>query len=150
MEDLLKLDELSLEVGYALVTLVDQQRGGQLLARVRALRSGLAQQLGFIVPPVHITNNARLKPHEYVISLRGVEVARWEMQPGQMLAIGSDPNPQPIAGTATREPAFGVSALWVSPARQSEALAKGSPPSIKRRCWPRTWRRLSSNMPPNC
>lgn len=125
LEDLLKLDELSLEVGYALVPMVDQQRGGQLLARVRALRSNLAQQLGFIVPAVHITDNARFKPQEYVVSLRGVEVARWEMQAEKMLAISSDAAPSPLAGTATREPAFGVAALWITPALQSEALAKG-------------------------
>ena len=72
LEDLLKLDELSLEVGYGLVPLVDTQQGGQLLPRVRALRNNLALQLGFIVPPVHITDNLRLKPREYVIALRGV------------------------------------------------------------------------------
>jgi len=125
MEELLKLDELSLEVGYALVPLADQQRGGQLLARVRALRGNLAQQLGFIVPPVHITDNARFKPHEYVISLRGVEIARWEMQAERMLAVSSDATPPPLAGTPTCEPAFGVAALWVAPNLQSEALAKG-------------------------
>jgi len=125
IEDLIKLDELSLEVGYALVPLVDQQRGGQLLNRVRALRSNLAQQLGFIVPAVHITDNPRLKPHEYVISLRGVEIARWEMRADDRLAISSDATPVPIAGQATREPAFGVSAAWISPALESDALAKG-------------------------
>lgn len=125
IEDLLKLDELSLEVGYALVPLVDAQHGGQLLARVKALRSNLALQLGFIVPAVHITDNARLKPHEYVISLRGVEIARWEMSDEQMLAISSDVSPEPLVGAPTREPAFGVSALWIAPALQSEALAKG-------------------------
>src|ERR1051326_2285198 len=125
IEDLLKLDELSLEVGYALVPLVDAQHGGQLLARVKALRSNLALQLGFIVPAVHITDNARLKPHEYVISLRGVEIARWEMSDEQMLAISSDVSPAPLVGAPTREPAFGVSALWIAPALQSEALAKG-------------------------
>src|SRR5262249_31409840 len=62
VEELLKLDELSLEVGYGLVPIVDQNQGGQLLARVKALRQNLAQQLGFIVPPVHITDNVRLKP----------------------------------------------------------------------------------------
>ena len=125
IEDLLKLDELSLEVGYALVSLVDAQHGGQLLARVKALRNNLALQLGFIVPAVHITDNARLKPNEYVISLRGVEIARWEMSDEQMLAISSDVSPAPLVGTPTREPAFGVSALWIAPALQSEALAKG-------------------------
>jgi flagellar biosynthesis protein FlhA len=125
LEDLLKLDELSLEVGYALVPLVDAQRGGQMLARVRALRGNLAQQLGFIVPPVHITDNVRLKPHEYVVSLRGVEIARWETHEESLLAISSDAVPPPLAGVPTREPAFGVSALWIISGLQSEALAKG-------------------------
>ena len=125
IEDLLKLDELSLEIGYALIPLVDVQRGGQMLARVRALRGNLAQQLGFIVPSVHITDNARLKPNEYVISLRGVEIARWEMSENHLLAISSDAEPSPLAGTATREPAFGVSALWIVAGLQNEALAKG-------------------------
>jgi flagellar biosynthesis protein FlhA len=125
IEDLLKLDELSLEVGYGLVALVDQQHGGQLLARVRALRSSLALQLGFIVPSVHITDNARLKAREYVISLRGVEIARWEMHEDHLLAISSDANPPALTGTATREPAFGVSALWIVSGLQNEALAKG-------------------------
>ena len=71
-------------MGYSLVPLVDQNQGGQLLARVKALRQNLAQQLGFIVPPVHITDNVRLKPREYTISLRGVEVARWEMYQDQL------------------------------------------------------------------
>jgi flagellar biosynthesis protein FlhA len=125
IEDLLKLDELSLEVGYGLVALVDQEHGGQLLARVRALRSSLALQLGFIVPSVHITDNARLKAREYVVSLRGVEIARWEMHEDHLLAISSDATPPPLAGTATHEPAFGVSALWIIAGLQNEALAKG-------------------------
>ncbi len=125
VEDLLKLDELGLEVGYALVPLVDQQRGGQMLPRVKALRSNLAQQLGFILPPVHITDNARLAPREYVIYLRGVEVARWEMHDDDLLAISSDAAPAPVPGTQTREPAFGVAATWITPALQNEALAKG-------------------------
>jgi flagellar biosynthesis protein FlhA len=125
LEDLLKLDELSLEVGYALVPLVDAQQGGQLLARVRALRSNLALQLGFIVPPVHITDNPRLKPREYVISLRGVEVARWEMHADSLLAISSDPNPPALQGAPTREPAFGVAATWIAPTLQNAALASG-------------------------
>ncbi len=125
IEDLLKLDELSLEVGYALVPLVDVAQGGQLLARVKALRSSLAVQLGFIVPPVHITDNVRLKPREYVISLRGVEVARWEMLEDKVLAISSEVKPPALAGTATREPAFGVSALWIARALEAQALTSG-------------------------
>ncbi|MBZ5679094.1 MAG: flagellar biosynthesis protein FlhA [Acidobacteriia bacterium] len=125
VEDLLKLDELSLEVGYSLVPLVDQNQGGQLLARVRALRQNLAQQLGFIVPPVHITDNVRLKPREYVIALRGVEVARWEMFQDQLMAISSEGAPRPLPGTPTKEPAFGVSALWIPAGLQNQALASG-------------------------
>jgi flagellar biosynthesis protein FlhA len=125
VEDLLKLDELSLEVGYGLVPLVDQNQGGQLLARVKALRQNLAQQLGFIVPPVHITDNVRLKPREYVVSLRGVEVARWEMHQDHLMAISSEGSPRPLPGTPTKEPAFGVAAVWIPAALQNQALASG-------------------------
>jgi flagellar biosynthesis protein FlhA len=125
VEELLKLDELSLEVGYSLVPLVDQNQGGQLLARVKALRQNLAQQLGFIVPPVHITDNVRLKPREYVVSLRGVEVARWEMFQDHLMAISSEGSPRPLPGTPTKEPAFGVAAVWIPPALQNQALASG-------------------------
>jgi flagellar biosynthesis protein FlhA len=125
IEDLLKLDELSLEVGYSLVNLVDVAQGGQLLARVKALRSSLAVQLGFIVPPIHITDNVRLKAREYVISLRGVEVARWEMLEDKVLAISSELKPPPLAGTPTREPAFGVAALWIARALEPQALTAG-------------------------
>ncbi len=125
IEDLLKLDELSIEVGYALVSLVDVAQGGQLLARVKALRSSLAVQLGFIVPPVHITDNVRLKPREYVISLRGVEIARWEMLEDKVLAISSELTPPALAGTPTREPAFGVAALWIARALEPQALTSG-------------------------
>ena len=125
IEDLLKLDELSLEVGYLLVSLVDANQGGQLLARVKSLRSNLALQLGFVVPPIHITDNVRLKPREYVVSLRGVEIARWEMLEDRVLAISSELAPPPLPGTPTREPAFGVSALWIQRALESQALTCG-------------------------
>src|SRR5208337_2561154 len=125
VEDLLKLDELSLEVGYGLVSLVDSNQGGQLLARVRALRQNLAQQLGFIVPPIHITDNVRLKAKEYTIALRGVEVARWELYQDNLLAISSAGSPRPLPGVATKEPAFGVAAMWIPPALQHQALASG-------------------------
>ncbi|HEX3819442.1 MAG TPA: flagellar biosynthesis protein FlhA [Candidatus Sulfotelmatobacter sp.] len=125
VEDLLKLDELSLEVGYGLVPIVDQNQGGQLLSRVKALRQNLAQQLGFIVPPVHITDNVRLKPREYVVSLRGVEVARWEMHQDHLMAISSEGSPRPLPGVPTKEPAFGVAAVWIPSALQNQALAAG-------------------------
>ncbi len=113
LESVLRLDDIHLEVGYALVPLVDQAHGGQLLQRIRALRRHLASQLGFLVPSVHITDNIRLKPREYVVELRGVEVARSEMQQDRLLAISSDPNASPLEGIDTREPAFGVAAKWI-------------------------------------
>ena len=125
IEALLKLDEISLEVGYGLVPLVDQAQGGQLLQRIRALRRHLALQLGFLVPSVHITDNLKLRPREYVLLLRGVEIARWEMQADRLLAISSDPATPALEGIATNEPAFGASALWIVPGLQEQALASG-------------------------
>jgi flagellar biosynthesis protein FlhA len=125
IESLLKLDELSLEVGYALVPLVDQAQGGQLLQRIRALRRHLALQLGFLVPSIHITDNLKLKPREYVVCLRGVEIARWEMYQDRVLAISSEPNPAFLDGFETREPAFGTAAQWIAPNLQELALTKG-------------------------
>jgi flagellar biosynthesis protein FlhA len=125
LDALLKLDDLSLEVGYGLVALVDEKQGGQLLQRVRALRRHLAVQLGFMVPPVHITDNIKLRAREYVISLRGVEVTRWEMQPDCVLAISSESEPPALPGVETKEPAFGVIAKWIAPAQQEQALALG-------------------------
>jgi flagellar biosynthesis protein FlhA len=125
LETLLRLDDLSLEVGYGLVALVDQAQGGQLLARIRALRRHLALQLGFIIPPVHITDNVQLNPREYVIRLRGVEIARWEMAQESLLAISSEATAQPLEGRETREPAFGVPAKWIAPNLRDRALAAG-------------------------
>ena len=125
LETLLRLDEISLEVGYALVPLVDQGQGGQLLQRIRALRKHLALQLGFLVPSVHITDNLKLKPREYVVLLRGVEIARWELQQDRLLAISSDPGAAQLEGLPTQEPAFGASALWIVPGLQEQALANG-------------------------
>ncbi len=125
LEGLLKLDELGLEVGYALVPLVDAKQGGQLLQRVKALRRHLAVQLGFIVPPVHITDNLKLSPREYVVYLRGVEIARWEMRDDCLLAISSEATPPELQGFPTNEPAFGVSARWIVPGLREQALASG-------------------------
>ncbi len=125
LEGLLKLDDISLEVGYALVPLVDAKQGGQLLQRIKALRRHLALQLGFIVPPVHITDNLKLKPREYVVFLRGVEIARWELRDDCLLAISSESEPPEVPGFPTSEPAFGVSARWIVPGLREQALALG-------------------------
>jgi flagellar biosynthesis protein FlhA len=89
------------------------------------LRRHLAAQLGFVIPPVHITDNPQLNPKEYVIRLRGVEIARWEMYQDWLLAISSDVSGRPIDGKDTKEPAFGVAAKWVQSHQREQALAAG-------------------------
>ncbi|WP_396272753.1 flagellar biosynthesis protein FlhA [Granulicella arctica] len=125
LASLLKMDELTLEIGFQLISLVDEKQGGQMLNRVRALRRHLATELGFIVPPVHITDNLRLRPREYVVSLRGVEIARWQTEQNFLLAVNADPKARVLAGIETREPAFGVAARWIQPGLEESALAAG-------------------------
>lgn len=125
IEAALKLDEMRLEVGLGLVPLVDSKQNGQLLGKVRALRKQLASQLGFVVPSIHITDSLTLKEREYVIYLRGVEIARWEMKRDCLLAIGSQASPPPIPGQDTLEPAFNVPAKWIPAAIQAQAIASG-------------------------
>lgn len=125
MDAVLRLDELMLEVGVGLVPLVDAKQGGQLLTRVKSLRKNLAQNLGFLVPSIHITDNLSLKEREYVIYLRGVEIARWEMRRDHLLAINSNPKPNDLPGQETREPAFDSPARWITPDMQAQAIAAG-------------------------
>src|SRR6202043_1363831 len=82
-------------------------------------------QLGFIVPSVHITDNLRLRPREYSILLRGVEIGKWELEAGRVLAVSNDPNPRMIQGKETTEPAFNVPARWIDPKLEDQALAAG-------------------------
>jgi len=125
LAELLKLELLSLEIGFQLIPLVDEKQGGTLLNRVRALRRHLSSEMGFLVPPVHISDNLRLPPREYVISLRGLEIGRWQIDGSQMLAVSGDPNRRPLPGRETREPAFGVPAIWIAPALEEQAIAAG-------------------------
>jgi flagellar biosynthesis protein FlhA len=121
----LRLDELSLEIGFQLIPLVDEKQGGQMLQRVRTLRKHLAGELGFSVPPVHISDNLRLKAREYVFSLRGIEIGRWHAEGNCLLAVSTEAQPRPLPGRETREPAFGAVARWIQPAIENEALAAG-------------------------
>jgi flagellar biosynthesis protein FlhA len=125
LANLLRLEELTLEIGFQLIPLVDEKQGGQLLNRVRALRRHLSAEMGFLVPPVHISDNLRLKPREYLFSLRGMEIGRWQTEGAMLLAVSSDPNRRPLAGKEAREPAFGVPAIWISPALEDQANASG-------------------------
>ncbi len=125
LASLLKVDELTLEIGFQLIPLVDEKQGGQMLNRVRALRRHLATELGFIVPSVHITDNLRLRPREYVVLLRGTEIGRWQTEANSLLAVSSDPRARPLPGIETREPAFGVQAKWIEQGLEEQALAAG-------------------------
>ena len=119
------LDVLEIEVGYELVPLVDSEQRGELTERIRSLRRQLVQEMGFVVPPVHIRDNLQLKPNEYAILLKGVEVARAEVRMGYYLAInpgGADPA---FRGVPTKEPAFGLDALWVAAADREQAQLAG-------------------------
>ncbi len=125
MDAVMKLDELMLEVGVGLVPIVDANQGGQLLARVKALRKSLAQQLGFLVPSIHITDNLALRENEYVVYIRGVEIARWELKRGYVLAISSESGFPNLPGEETKEPAFDVPAKWILKEHQAQAIAAG-------------------------
>ena len=125
LDAVLALDDLTLEVGIGLVPLVNAQQGGQLLARIKSMRKNLAQQLGFLVPSIHITDNLSLRDREYVIYLRGAEVARWELRRDCLLAIGAQLDAADVPGQDTREPAFNSPAKWILPAAQAQAIAAG-------------------------
>jgi flagellar biosynthesis protein FlhA len=125
LASLLRLEELTLEIGFQLIPLVDEKQGGQLLSRVRSLRRHLSSEMGFLVPPVHISDNLRLKPREYLFSLRGMEIGRWQTEGSLLLAVSSDPGRRPLAGKEAREPAFGVPAIWIAPALEDQAVAAG-------------------------
>jgi flagellar biosynthesis protein FlhA len=125
LANLLRLEELTLEIGFQLIPLVDEKQGGQLLSRVRSLRRHLSAELGFLVPPVHISDNLRLRPREYLLSLRGLEVGRWQTEGAMLLAVSGDPGRRPLAGKDAREPAFGVPAVWIAPALEDQAIAAG-------------------------
>jgi flagellar biosynthesis protein FlhA len=125
MASLLKLEDLTLEIGFQLIPLVDEKQGGQLLNRVRTLRRHLSAELGFLIPPVHISDNLRLKPREYLVSLRGIEIGRWQTEGPQLLAVSGESNRRPLPGRETREPAFGVPAIWITPQMEEQAIAGG-------------------------
>lgn len=121
----LQVDDLSLEIGFQLIPLVDENQGGKFLTRVRTLRHQLAGELGFLVPPIHILDDLRLKPREYVFSLRGIEIGRWQIEGNSLLAVSAEPDPRSLPGKETREPTFGVPARWIQPALEDQAIAAG-------------------------
>jgi flagellar biosynthesis protein FlhA len=119
------LDAIGLEVGYGLISLVDAAQGGELLHRIKALRRQLATEMGFIIPAIHIRDNLKLKPDEYNILLKGVEIARGNIMMGHHLVISADEQDMKIKGIPAREPAFGLPALWITDRDRDSAQAKG-------------------------
>lgn len=122
-DEMLVVDPLLIEVGYALVPLIDAARGGDLLERIATLRKRLAGELGLVVPPIRIRDNMRLEAHDYAFVLRGVRVAANEIYPRQLLAVGE--STEPLVGRPTEEPTFGAPALWISPANRTKAQELG-------------------------
>ena len=125
LDAVLKVEPLAVEVGLGLIKLVEGGKTSPLLRRISGIRRQLATDLGYIFPPVRVTDNLSLKPREYLISLKGTEVARYEMPQGMDLAIPVGKTAAPLAGQATREPAFGMPAWWI-PSDQSERARRAN------------------------
>jgi len=125
VEHLLSMDTMELEVGYGLIPLVDREQDGSLLGRIRAIRRQFATELGVIIPPIHIRDNLKLKPSEYRVVIKGVEMARSELMVNHLLAMDPGDVPQKIDGIETREPAFNLPAVWIPPDREEEAKFSG-------------------------
>ncbi len=123
--DVAPLDVLGLEVGYRLIPLVDKSQDGELLRRIRGIRKKFAQEVGFLVSPVHIRDNLELKPNAYRILLKGVEVGSGDAFAGQYLAINPGRVAGTLNGTSTKDPAFGLPAVWIDSAQRDQAQAYG-------------------------
>lgn len=124
-QDVTPVDAIGLEVGYRLIPLVDKTQGGELLARIKGIRKKLSQELGFLVPSVHIRDNLDLPPNEYKISLSGVNVGAADVYPDRDLAINPGQVYGKIQGIETRDPAFGLDALWIERAQREQAESLG-------------------------
>jgi len=124
-DDLRPVDTLGLEVGYRLIALVDKDRQGDLLARIKGVRRKFAQEVGFLPPAVHIRDNLELKPSAYRLTLRGAIVGEGEAFPGMLLAINPGGATQQLIGTATADPAFGLPAVWIEERQRESAQMSG-------------------------
>ncbi len=124
-DDVVPVDTLGLEVGYRLIPLVDKGQDGELLKRIKGLRKKFALDVGFLPPAVHIRDNLELRPNAYVITLKGVEIGRGDAYNGMYLAINPGHANTPLPGTVTRDPAFGLPAVWVESAMREQAQTFG-------------------------
>ena len=119
------LDALGVEIGYSLIPLVDAAQDGELLARVKSIRRQMAQEIGLLLPPVHIQDNMQLKPGQYAIMLKGNEIAGGELLTNYFLAMNPGSADGPIEGIPTTEPTYGLPATWIKENDKDKAIAKG-------------------------
>lgn len=125
LEDILKIEMLELTLGYQLIRLADSAQGGDLLERIRSMRRKIASDFGFLMPQVRIRDNLHLKPTQYEILLKGVNIGDGLIQPDRYLAMDSGMAMGEIEGEPTKEPAFGLDALWIDPALKEDAIING-------------------------
>ncbi|MBF0159793.1 MAG: flagellar biosynthesis protein FlhA [Magnetococcales bacterium] len=125
IENYLAIDLLRLEVGYGLISLVDESQRGDLLDKIRAIRRQFAGDMGFVVPPIHIKDNLQFRPGEYVFLVKGVDVGRGELKAGSFLAMDGGNATGRIEGVPTTEPAFGLPAVWISGSDRERAEMMG-------------------------
>jgi flagellar biosynthesis protein FlhA len=124
-DDLNPIDPIGLEVGYRLIPLVDKNQGGQLMNRIKGIRKKISQELGFLIPPVHIRDNLDLAPTAYQITLFGVTFGEAEIHPERMMAINPGQVFGELAGIKSKDPAFGLDAVWIEPNQREHAQAQG-------------------------
>ena len=122
---MMAVDPLEVEVGYGLIPIVDEQSGGGLLRRITMIRRQIALDLGLVLPTVRVRDNLQHPPNAYVVKLRGVEIARGTLMPGQFLAMDPGTAEGDVPGTETQEPAFGLPARWIAPAQKERAELLG-------------------------
>ncbi len=125
VQDLLQIDPVELEIGYGLIPLVDDKHGGDLMERIRRLRKQAALELGILVPPIRIRDDVRLGANEYVVKVRGSEVARGEVKPRLLLALDTGSVIEETEGERTFDPSFGMPARWIPPKARVDAEAGG-------------------------
>jgi len=124
-DDVQPVDTVGLEVGYRLIPLVDKSQGGELLGRIKGIRKRLSQEIGFLVPSVHIRDNLDLRPNGYRIAIMGVTCGEGEIHPDRELAINPGQVFGSIEGIATKDPAFGLDAIWIDPGSRDQAQTLG-------------------------
>ncbi|MGE0738580.1 flagellar biosynthesis protein FlhA [Sulfurimonas sp.] len=125
LEDILKVEMLELTLGYQLIRLADNTQGGDLLERIRSMRRKIAADFGFLMPQVRIRDNLHLQPQQYQILLKGIAIGEGKIVPDKFLAMDSGMATGDIKGEATKEPAFGLDAMWIQPSQKEDAIING-------------------------